>query len=175
MLVLRDMVESDIEDYVRWFTTETEWIDWDAPWERFETSEEEERRSWTEYYDSVKSLPADVARWKYELELDGAHIGWICSYTDLEYAENTENILAIGLDIPPEQYRKSGCGTKALRMYMEYLKQHGHKAFYTQTWSGNLAMVKVAEKLGFKEVYRKKNFREVNGKRYDAITWRLDL
>ena len=24
-IILRDMVESDIEDYVRWFTTETEW------------------------------------------------------------------------------------------------------------------------------------------------------
>ena len=25
MVVLRDMIPSDIEDYVRWFTTETEW------------------------------------------------------------------------------------------------------------------------------------------------------
>lgn len=24
-IILRDMIESDIEDYVRWFTTETEW------------------------------------------------------------------------------------------------------------------------------------------------------
>ena len=47
MLILRDMRESDIEDYVRWFTKETEWGNWDAPWEAFETSEEEERKSWT--------------------------------------------------------------------------------------------------------------------------------
>jgi len=33
MLILRDMKESDIEDYVRWFTTETEWGNWDSPWE----------------------------------------------------------------------------------------------------------------------------------------------
>ena len=50
-----------------------------------------------------------------------------------------------------------------------------HNSFYTQTWSGNLAIVRVAEKLGFKEVCRKENYREVNGKMYDAITWRLDL
>lgn len=50
MLILRDMRESDIEDYVRWFTKETEWGNWDAPWEAFEASEEEERKSWTEYY-----------------------------------------------------------------------------------------------------------------------------
>ena len=58
---------------------------------------------------------------------------------------------------------------------MNYLSEHGHKSFYTQTWSGNLAMVRVAEKLDFKEVCRKENYREVNGKNCDAITWRLDL
>lgn len=31
MLILRDMREEDIEDYVRWFTTETEWGNWDSP------------------------------------------------------------------------------------------------------------------------------------------------
>ena len=60
-------------------------------------------------------------------------------------------------------------------MYMDYLKANGHRSFYTQTWSGYLAMVRVAEKLGFKEVCRKKDYREVNEKKYDAITWRLDL
>ena len=125
MLILRDMRESDIEDYVRWFTTETEWGNWDSPWEAFETSEEEERKSWTDYYESVKNLPDDVVRWKYEIELDGAHIGWICSYTDLGYMENEDNILAIGLDIPSMEKRRSGCGTKAFQMYMDYLREHG--------------------------------------------------
>lgn len=176
MLTLRDMRESDIEDYVRWFTTETEWGNWDAPWEgHFESTEEEERRGWTEYYESVKNLPDDVVRWKYEIECDGVHIGWICAYTDLDYVDNPEEIWALGLDIPGLDGRKHGNGTKALQMYIEYLKEHGHKSFFTQTWSGNLPMVRVAEKLGFKEVCRKKDYREVNGKKYDAITWRLDL
>lgn len=175
MLKLRDMIEKDIEDYVRWFTEEIEWGKWDSPWEAFETNEEGERKSWTEYYNSVKNIPDDIVRWKYEIELDGIHVGWICSYTDLGYLENEENILAIGLDIPNEANRKNGCGTKALQMYMDYLREHGHKSFYTQTWSGNLAMVRVAEKIGFKEVCRKENYREVDGRMYDAITWRLDL
>ena len=33
-VTLRDMLESDIEDYVRWFTVEREWENWDAPWEK---------------------------------------------------------------------------------------------------------------------------------------------
>ena len=38
-IVLRDMIESDIEDYVRWFTVEREWenlifpsCDWRRSW-----------------------------------------------------------------------------------------------------------------------------------------------
>lgn len=175
MIVLRDMKQEDIEDYVRWFTTETEWSDWDAPWEPIESNEAEERRSWTAYYDSVKGLPEDTARRKFEIEEDGRHIGWVSSYTDLDYLENKEQILAIGLDIPETKYRNHGCGTEALRLFIDYLKEHGHHSFYTQTWSGNKRMIRVAEKLGFQEVCRKKDHREVDHKKYDAITFRLDL
>ena len=65
-IILRDMIESDIEDYVRWFTTETEWAKADAPWEPLEESDEEsERGHWTSYYKSMQDLPDDVrqAHW----------------------------------------------------------------------------------------------------------------
>ena len=68
MLILRDMIQSDIEDYVRWFTTDTEWGEWDSPWEGFEDSEEDVREFWTKRYESTKDLPSDVTRRKYELE-----------------------------------------------------------------------------------------------------------
>ena len=42
-IILRDIIESDIEDYVRWFTVEREWENWDAPWEKEDTDEENER------------------------------------------------------------------------------------------------------------------------------------
>ena len=79
-IILRDMIESDIEDYVRWFTVEREWENWDAPWEKADTDEESERRSWGSYYESVKQLPDDVLRWKLEIEWNGRHIGWVSSY-----------------------------------------------------------------------------------------------
>ncbi len=175
MVILRDMRESDIENYVRWFTKDTEWFNWDAPWEKDGTDEDIERNGWTEYYDSVKDLPDDVVRWKFEIEADGIHIGWVSSYKDLDYMENPDGIPAIGIDIPEVQYRKNGNGTKALQLFIEYLHRHGHDSLYTQTWSGNYPMIKLAEKLGFKEVFRKENLRVVDGKRYDAVTFRLDI
>lgn len=83
MLILRDMIEKDIEDYVIWFTKDLEWGNWDAPWEDFNPDEENERQGWTEYYNSVKDLPENVVRWKYEIENDGVHIGWVSSYAVL--------------------------------------------------------------------------------------------
>jgi len=32
-ILLRPMCESDIADDEKWFTTETEWGEWDAPWD----------------------------------------------------------------------------------------------------------------------------------------------
>lgn len=176
MLVLRDMIESDIEDYVRWFTIETEWSDWDAPWEPIEDmNEDAQRKIWTGYYQKVRALPEDRLRWKFEIESDGVHIGWVSAYTDLDYIENEEGLPAIGIDIPCTEARGRGLGTQALKAFIEYYKERGYKSFYTQTWSGNLRMIRVAEKLGFTEVCRKKGMREVNGKKYDAITWRIDF
>ena len=175
MLILRDMIETDIEDYVEWFTKDTEWGDWDAPWEEFEGDEESERQGWTEYFQSVKDLPKDVTRWKFEIESEGVHIGWVSAYEDLEYVENKENIPAIGIDIPNINHRKHGNGTLALQMFIDYYVEKGYKSLYTQTWSGNHTMLRVAEKLGFKEVYREKNYREVNGEKYDALLLRLNL
>jgi RimJ/RimL family protein N-acetyltransferase len=169
------MKESDIEDYVRWFTKETEWGDWDAPWEPFEGDEESECASWTEYFESVKNLPKNLTRWKFEIERNGVHIGWVSFYTDLEWMENEAEIPAIGIDIPEQKYRRNGVGTKALIGFMEYLKAQGHEILYTQTWSGNMPMLRMAEKLGFREIARKRDYREVRGKMYDALTFQLEL
>ncbi len=176
MIKLRDMIESDIENYVRWFTTETEWLDWDGPWETFEpTTDEAERVRWTAYCQQVRNLPENVTRWKFEVTADGEHIGWVSWYTDLGYLDNPEKIPAIGIDLPEQSARSMGAGTEALRLFIEYLRNKGYPAVYTQTWSGNLPMIRVAEKLGFREVCRRVGIREVRGEKYDAVTFRLDF
>lgn len=178
MVLLRDMLESDIEDYVKWFAHPSDEIDWDkydAPWETVETDEDSERKSWREYYDYIKAQPEGYTRWKFEIEADGEHIGWVSAYDELEYIENPEKIPAIGIDIPERRHRGKGCGYEALSQFIEYLKAHGNKSLFTQTWSGNTPMLKLAEKLGFKEYARVKDLREVGGKKYDALTLRIDF
>ncbi|MBE7003784.1 MAG: GNAT family N-acetyltransferase [Ruminococcaceae bacterium] len=174
MVVLRDMTLSDVDDYVRWFTTDVGWMKMDAPWETEIGDPEDERKSWNEYFKSVQGAPDDAVRWKFEIELDGRHIGWVSRYSYLDYLDNSEEIPAVGIDIPEEDVHNTGVGTEALRLYLDYLGEHGFRSFYTQTWAGNTVMLRVAEKLGFREVCRKEDYRVVDGEAYDAITLRLD-
>lgn len=182
-IVLRDMVESDIADYVRWFTLEREWENWDAPWEKEDTSEETERKSWTEYYESVKDIPNDVLRWKLEIEWNGRHIGWVSSYMidesydwiafdDIREGQTVHR--AVGICICEPDIWNKGIGTKALRAFISYYFDHGADTIYTQTWSGNTRMIRCAQKLGFVECNRNVGTRQVEGKAYDALTFRLE-
>lgn len=179
-IVLRDMIKSDIEDYVHWFTSETEWSNTDAPWEPIETDEETERIAWCEYYESVKNLPDDVLRWKFEIELNGRHIGWVSSYPIDENYEWIDKIKdgrtvyrAIGIDICEPDVWGSGIGTNALSAFINYYFESGFDELYTQTWSGNVRMLRCAEKLGFTECNRNIGIREVCGGKYDGLTFKL--
>ena len=179
-IVLQDMIEADIEDYVRWFTVEREWENWDAPWEKEDTDEDSERRSWTEYYESRKDRPDDVRRYKFEIEWNGRHIGWVSSYPIDENYEWVGEIKdgqtvyrAIGIDICEPDVWGKGVGTNALRAFMNYYFENGVDELYTQTWSGNVRMLRCAEKLGFTECNRNVGTREVDGQHYDGLTFRL--
>ena len=180
-IILRDMIETDIEDYVRWFTTETEWSNTDAPWEPIESDEETERVSWKEYFESVRDLPDDVRRWKFEIEWNGRHIGWVSSYPIDESYEWIGEIQdgqivhrAIGIDICEPDVWGRGIGTDALVAFINYYFDSGVTELYTQTWSGNARMIRCGTKLGFVECNRYVGIREVEGKTYDALTFRLE-
>lgn len=181
-IALRDMQESDIEDYVRWFTTETKWNDYDAPWEPIEDqNEESQHTSWREHYDQMENAPEDRIRWKFEIEWNGRHVGWISSYLIDENYECVGEIKegqtvyrAVGIDICESDAWSHGIGTKALRTFMNYYFDQGCHELYAQTWSGNVCMVRCAQKLRFQECERKIGNREVNGKKYDGPTFRME-
>ena len=116
---------------------------------------------------------------EYEIIYNKKHIGWISAYymtDDFKYngLKKTNNI-AIGIDIPDKSMRGKGIGVKAIKEYLKYFKKLGYFKIYTQTWSGNTRMIHVAEKIGFKEINRYKEIRNVNGKKYDALTFVIDL
>lgn len=182
-IVLRDMLESDIADYVRWFTTQTQWALWDAPWEQEDTDACAAREQWTRYYDSTKDLPDGERRWRLEIEAEGKHVGWVTSYLmNKQYEwiaadsgkEGQTAFLAVGIDICEDGVWGKGVGTCAMQAFIRYLFGWGFGALYTQTWSGNERMVRLASKLGFTACSRYTGIREVGGRHYDALTFKLE-
>ncbi len=181
VLILRDMIASDIDDIIHWNTKDTEWMKWDAPWMR----EEDDDFDWDTYRQDklieIEKRKTDTSlRMRLQLCLNDAfatHIGTLSAYyIDEEYkiVESGKNI-AIGMDIFSQQYRGHGYGRLAYQMYLNYLKSFGYTHVYTQTWSGNIPLIKMAEAIGFKECNRYVKLREVNHQKYDALTFVITL
>jgi len=142
-IILRYIKEEDIKDYIRWTTVETEWLDWDAPWEENDWGEFVERQR-----AKLNKNPQNFSKLEIET-ITGRHIGWVSSYC----IDETKEKLAVGIDIPSINDRGKGYGENALGLFMAYLF-NSEETLYTQTWSGNNSMLKLAEKIGFVEFKR---------------------
>ncbi len=179
-LILRDYQEPDIDDDIYWNSGHHPWMDWDAPWEGcMDVSDKEKYRAERlGFITAEKSSP----RWSLQIETEGVRIGFVSSYrigedygdVSREEAKTKKWFRAVGIDILNDHYWGRGYGTMALEAWLLYLLEHGERELYLQTWSGNGRMIHVAEKLGFTECDRRVGIREWQGRRYDALSFRLD-
>lgn len=161
-ITLRYIKEDDIKNYINWTTVETEWLKWDSPWVQDENNDN--FLNWQK--ELIKKEPTAK---KLEIEMpNGEHIGWVSSY----YINGDKEKIAMGIDIPPMSARRKGYGKAALTLFMESLFET-KEILYIQTWSGNLAMIALSEKLGFNEVKWLKDLREGNGEKYDILTYSI--
>ena len=173
---LRDLLPQDVEDIIHWRTVDTEWMRWDAPWEVEEDFDPEAFRM--EALDRILAeKPLDRLRRRMEVEIDGIHVGLVSHYAIDASFEATEEggELAVGIDLIPPVFRGQGFGFIALALYIRYLLEEGIASVHCQTWSGNHAMIRLAEKLGFVECHRKIGYRCVRGQSHDGLTFRLDM
>lgn len=171
---------------IKWETTDTQWQQWDAPWlyeGRSEPQLAADLQDTTALLSARArqnmSLPEGEPRWGFEVleSATGRHIGWVNAYSlteDFDYSQARTERTAVGIDLPPQDVRGKGLGTAALGMFIDYLLTQGHAALYTQTWSGNEAMIALARRLGFVECCRKPGLRQVRGQSYDGLTFRLE-
>lgn len=55
-----------------------------------------------------------------------------------------------------------------------YCFENGMNELYTQTWSGNARMLRCVEKLGFVECDRDVGALEIDGQKYDGLTFKIN-
>lgn len=76
---LRDFLQSDIEDEIRWFTIQTAWMTADTPWEKIVPADTEELRREMQEFAKIKLQPNEI-RSRLEVEVEGKHIGFVSCY-----------------------------------------------------------------------------------------------
>ncbi|NLW52975.1 MAG: GNAT family N-acetyltransferase [Tissierellia bacterium] len=172
---LRKFKNSDIEDYIRWMTTDTEWIDWDAPWEEADFNIDEYRKNSQLRLEKNRPLSIYDSR-EIEILATGDHIGRINSYNIDEHCNYTveEKNLTIGIDIFSPTHRKKGYATEAWLLHINYLIENGQENIYTQSWSGNYPVLALMKKLGFELINTKKEYEVVKNKKVDGLTFKLN-
>lgn len=179
-IILRDFVESDIDDRIHWETIETEWQLWDAPWENEEETfdPDQYRRKRLEWLSEKKD--ENRVRWGFQICINDEsqkHIGWCNAYRiddSYEYTKE-DGHCTIGIGIPDLSSRRKGYATYSWKLFIQYLINNGIKGIYTQTWSGNERVIGLIKKLGFEECSREYNLRTVRGQLYDALTFKLNM
>lgn len=186
-ITLRDYMLSDVEDEVRWTNVETEWFRSDTPWMELEPVDADELRA--DMSEIINSMPEDAIRWRFEIEVDGRHIGLVSSYYldgNFEYtpwdaidqsknAPQNNSIRALGIEICEMDCWGKGIGTSVLIMLMDYYRSFGETRFLIETWSGNHRMLGCARKLGFYEVKRTKGAHVVDGTEVDDLVLKKEF
>ncbi len=184
-VILRDFLPEDIGKRIEWETVETEWQKWDAPWEYDGLTEAEKQQDLKRYVENMKrwAQPPPAGherRWSFQICLntqDRTYIGWCSAYRIDEAFRFARDgrYCAVGIDLPERWARGQGYAREALELFIGYLMENGEREIYTQTWSGNIPMIGLAARLGFSECNRIVGARTVEGKPYDALTFRLKM
>jgi len=165
---LRDFRLADLDRYEAYLAPEQEWRRWDGPyrpagdaaWIR-KHMEGVRQRVERGDLDQPRSRQV-IASKKSDLLLGTVSRYWISEET---------HWLAIGIGIYDPAWWGKGIGFEALTLWCDYLFDAMPEIVRIdmRTWSGNVRMVRLAQRLGFKEEARFRKARIVRGEYYDGL------
>ena len=171
-IILRELELKDLEDYLDWTQPSREYHKYNGPY--FKKSSEEEQKEYVEDLKiqlkkgekNVLSNKKIIANFESD-EIIG-EVNW--------YWKSEETLwMEVGLVIFNENYWGCGIGYEALILWIDEIFDCNSDLVRIglSTWSGNIRMIKLAEKLELKKeaVYRKA--RIVDGKYYDSVSFGL--
>ena len=166
-VVLRDLEEEDIKDYIDWYTIKTEWQDWEAPWDGDMNKDIENLEK------DLKELlenPLPILRKGFEIDYKGNHVGWTNSYP----LDGEEDKLAIGIVITESKYWERHIGEESLICFIRYiLDRDPYRDIFIETWEKNKRMINLAKKLGFEVSPLEQDIKVIDGKEYVVERFKL--
>ncbi len=166
---LRERLPADVDMYVYWFS-HGEWRQWDDPWHagRAPSTEEEVRDFKQQFLVELEQEALVPRKAATILTLDGKPVGRAVSCRE----KGAPDECSVGIDICEDEYLNRGIGTEALGLWVDYLFENSdlHRISLL-TWSFNLRMMRVAEKLGFVREGVWREAREWQGERIDRVLY----
>lgn len=169
-VILRDIELKDLDSYYKWNHPDMKFHEFNGPY--FERSTEEELKgSISKLKERLLNKEINAFRNKKIIADKGTdeiigQVNW--------YWKSEETLwMEIGIVIFNENYWGLGIGLTAMKLWIdEVFDDHPEIVrLGLTTWSGNVRMMKLAEKLGFikEAVYRKA--RIVNNEYYDSVSY----
>ncbi len=167
-ILLRDWELGDLPDYTRWLQPGHEWKRLDGPYYAGPSREEipeiiEDQRNAVEFAD----WPTPRHQLIIASQTDNQMVGQVSWY----WISEETHWPALGIVIYDPQHWRKGIGYEAMGLWSDYLleTQPLFVRLDLRTWSGNAGMMRLAQKLGYREEARFRKARIVNGEYYDGM------
>ena len=169
-LILRELRLEDIEDYRYWTHPSREHHKYNGPYFKHAT-EEEHNENVNKFRKRLELGEKNVLGNKEiiaDLETDEI-IGFVNWY----WKSEETNWLEVGIVIFNENYWGYGIGHEGLKLWIDKIFKDKTELVRIglTTWSGNMRMMKLAEKLGLKKEAEYRKARIVDGKYYDSVSY----
>ena len=169
-IIIRDIEIKDLEDYLYWMMPERTHHKYNGPY--FKSDTQEELREYVEEVRDKLKNGEDKPFGNKKMIVD-AHTDEIIGVISWHWRSQETLWMEIGLIVFNENYWGRGIGTIAMKKWISQMFDE-HKEIVRlgfTTWSGNIGMCKVAEKLGLVEEARYRKARIVNGEYYDSVSY----
>jgi len=159
---LRGWKEEDETLYRFWNTGHHLWMNYDGPYYP-KMTEKEVESSIRMFNNNSLPLKRMVIADKETDELLGT-VSWY-------WQSEESNWKSVGLAIYDENNWSKGIGYNSLKLWINHLFTQDKKLtrLDLRTWSGNIGMVKLSQKLGFEEEARFRGACIIDGKYYDSL------
>jgi len=163
-IIIRDWQEKDFKNYRYWNNGQFKWKKFNGPYYPQKTKEEIE----LEIETLRKPSPEKVRK---RLVIADKQTDQLIGTVSWYWQSKETNWQSIGIALYDDKYWGKGIGFDALTLWCNYLFDYFEESVRLdlRTWSGNIGMMKLAEKLGFTLEARFRKARIVDGQYYDSI------
>jgi len=153
---LRRRTLDDIPLFLKWNKLNGEAKAFDAPWEKPEPDEEYIERTTK----SIQKETADRVSLAVITDPDRRPVGTVTCYRD----KGNPDHMYVGISIYEDPLIGQGLGTEALKLWIDFqFRSRNLHHIGLETWSFNKRMIRVAEKIGFRNEGCERELRNWNG------------